>query len=270
MVTPAALKREAVFGDCARVTIAPTRISLDCSITKRAPAVLRAPRGRPNLLGRSDMAKGKPRGSMAAFLEANLSDRLAARFWSKVDKHGPLPEHCPELGPCWVWTRATDPAGYGRFGIGSRGANRVFFAHRVALALTGTIPPDDLDACHRCDNPPCCNPGHLFLGTLLDNMADMVAKGRNHDDACGNGHLWTPENTRIYHWGGYDLRRCKECDRNRGYRYKKVPNPQKPGPKPKFRKCDEPGCEEPHLARGMCSSHYEKWRHREGRRKRAA
>lgn len=210
---------------------------------------------------------------MAAFLEAQLNERVAARFWAKIDRNGPIPSHCPELGPCWVWTAATDRRGYGRFGIGPKGGNRVFFAHRVAVALTGTIPPDDLLACHHCDNPPCCNPVHLFLGTLLDNMADMAAKGRNHDECCGNGHLWTPENTHIYRWGGYDLRRCKACEQERSKSrpstYRRVENPRKPGPAPKNRKCEVPGCGKPHLARGRCSEHYEQWRYQEKFRRQA-
>jgi len=199
------------------------------------------------------MPQGSPRGSMAAFLADHLDERLAARFWAKVNKNGPIPEHKPELGPCWVWTAATDPRGYGRFGVGSHGLNRVYFAHRVSLALAGQMPPDELQGCHHCDNPPCVRPDHLFIGTLLDNMADMAAKGRNHDDVCRNGHPCTPENTHIYEWGGYELRRCRACDRARDR-------------KPSSRKCGEPGCDNAHAAKGLCGTHYM----REKRRQRAA
>ena len=165
------------------------------------------------------MAHGTPRGSMAAFLVAHLDARVAARFWVKVDKNGPIPAHCPELGPCWVWTKAADPKGYGRFGIGPSGGNRVFFAHRVAMALAGTIPPDELQGCHHCDNPSCCNPAHLFLGTGADNAADMLAKGRSGRLAvCRNGHLQNALNAHYYFWRGYWLRRCRACDNARRIR----------------------------------------------------
>jgi hypothetical protein len=102
----------------------------------------------------------------------------AARFWPKVDKDGPVPAHVPHLGPCWLWTGAIDPAfGYGKFWMGRRG-DSPWHTHRAAWFLTFGPIPDGLNVLHRCDNPPCVNPAHLFLGTFKDNTVDMHAKGR--------------------------------------------------------------------------------------------
>jgi hypothetical protein len=92
------------------------------------------------------------------------------RFWSKVDK--PSPEEC------WLWLGSTDSHGYGSFGDKKGNQWHGFPAHRVAWELTNGPIPDGQIACHRCDNPPCVNPRHLFLGTDLDNVRDMDAKGR--------------------------------------------------------------------------------------------
>jgi hypothetical protein len=96
---------------------------------------------------------------------------LACRFWSKVDKSG---------GPdaCWVWiakARCQSGTGYGNFGI-SQG--KYIHAHRQAWELTKGKIPEGLHGCHKCDNVLCCNPSHLFLGSHVENMDDMVSKGR--------------------------------------------------------------------------------------------
>jgi HNH endonuclease len=98
-------------------------------------------------------------------------ERLAERFWAKVDK-GPHP------GGCWVWTGARDASGYGSIGVAEPRGYRPLRAPRIAYLLTHGAVRDDLDMCHTCDNPLCVNPAHLWQGTRRENLADMDAKGR--------------------------------------------------------------------------------------------
>jgi len=77
---------------------------------------------------------------------------------------------------CWEWKWTSHSNGYGRCRINGR----TVYAHRVAYAFWIGPIPEGLDVLHRCDNPRCVNPQHLFLGTAVDNALDMVAKGRNN------------------------------------------------------------------------------------------
>lgn len=93
---------------------------------------------------------------------------IADRFWSYVDRASPT--------ECWIWKRSRTKAGYGQF-YPKKGPP--ILAHRFALALEmGDRWQQKFHALHRCDNPPCVNPAHLFAGTALDNARDMSSKGR--------------------------------------------------------------------------------------------
>jgi len=78
---------------------------------------------------------------------------------------------------CIIWTKATSHWGYGRIRRGARGAGGAA-THRVSWEIAHGPIPDGMFVLHHCDNPPCCDPEHLFLGTLSDNTQDMLAKGR--------------------------------------------------------------------------------------------
>lgn len=96
------------------------------------------------------------------------------RFWKYVD------QSCGTEA-CWPWKGYRWPSGYGR--VIRKGRN--IRTHRLAFMLARGPIPTGMHVLHHCDNPPCCNPAHLFLGTHDTNMADKKAKGRT---AKGEGH----------------------------------------------------------------------------------
>ncbi len=101
----------------------------------------------------------------------NLTEKDSRRFWSKVDKGEP--------DSCWNWNAGTDKEGYGRFGK----FNKALLSHRIAYELSYGIDPGDFLVLHSCDNPACCNPKHLSIGTYLDNNRDRANKGRSADNS---------------------------------------------------------------------------------------
>jgi hypothetical protein len=107
---------------------------------------------------------------------------LEERFWEKVAKGD----------GCWLWTASLGSTGYGQICVrDEKGQYRQTKAHRVSWILTNGPIPGGLQVLHKCDNPPCVNPDHLFLGTAIDNMRDMAAKGRHvgtRKPTCKRGH----------------------------------------------------------------------------------
>jgi hypothetical protein len=86
-----------------------------------------------------------------------------------------------DLDDCWGWSGATSDFGYGTLGIGVRQER----AHRISWVMCHGPIPEDINVLHTCDNPPCSNPRHLFLGTQRDNTNDAISKGR-HKTPFGN------------------------------------------------------------------------------------
>ena len=120
---------------------------------------------------RNDKAAGHIKGQPIRFVAGHRQRLQKFRatpedFWKRVSM--------PHPDECWVWQGATSRFGYGIL----RFAGKAYKAHRLAWLLTSGEIPDDRWVLHRCDNPPCCNPQHLFLGTHLENMQDMARKGR--------------------------------------------------------------------------------------------
>lgn len=98
-----------------------------------------------------------------------IEEKYITRFWTKVDKRGP--------DDCWLWTAHRVHHGYGAFGYG----RKVKRANRIAYCIDKELNIEDIDGqhiLHSCDNPPCCNAKHLYLGTHDDNMIDRAKKGR--------------------------------------------------------------------------------------------
>jgi hypothetical protein len=140
---------------------------------------------------------------------------LADRFWKMVNKDGPIPAHMPELGPCWLWTGATNEGGYGEFAV-SR--SRAVVASRVAWFLECGEYPKNL-ACHHCDNPPCVRFSHLYDGTYSQNNHDTARRGKHYEvqkTHCPSGHPYSGNNLAVYPTSKGGVGRfCRTCYRVR-------------------------------------------------------
>jgi len=124
-------------------------------------------------------------------------EAVKPEIFARIDQKGPE--------DCWEWTKYRDKKGYGSFSLGNS-----FRAHRLVLEIkVGHRLARDVMACHHCDNPPCCNPGHLFVGNASTNMIDCVSKGRHflaRKTHCIRGHLLPVERR-----PGAHARICGQC-----------------------------------------------------------
>jgi len=135
------------------------------------------------------------------------------RFFTKVT----------QTADCWLWNGAKTPNGYGQFRLAGR-FGRLVLAHRFSYETKFGPIPEGLWALHKCDNPPCVNPDHLFIGDRSDNMRDCAKKGRlnlqnQHRSkpkiACLRGHVYKPETTILSPEGWKKCRICTNAAQNR-------------------------------------------------------
>ncbi|HYE58590.1 MAG TPA: HNH endonuclease signature motif containing protein [Rhodothermales bacterium] len=139
----------------------------------------------------------------------------AIRFFAKVDKSGPVPEHRPELGPCWLWTASKNGTGYGAFCVyidlnkmGRAMAHRWSYEHHK-----GPIPAGK-EIHHICGTPACVNPDHLEPVTRQENLAHGTSFAARHarQTHCWRGHEFNDENSYVNKSG---RRVCRACNRLR-------------------------------------------------------
>lgn len=144
--------------------------------------------------------------------ELRATDEIVARFWPHVEKSD----------GCWTWKGRRNRTSYGI--LSDHHATRL--AHRLSYAIAFGLVPEGMQVLHKCDNPSCVRPDHLFLGTPADNARDKCAKGRalrrvpvTH---CVRGHELSGENLFFATQdNGQPSRRCRACNRMHALNYQR-------------------------------------------------
>jgi len=138
---------------------------------------------------------------------------IRRKFWSRVSKSS----------WCWFWTGPKIPTGYGRVWMRLRGVRIREYAHRVAYMIACGPIADGAYVCHKCDNPSCVRPSHLFVGSARDNAHDALRKGRMRPGGkrvlagcCARGHALT-DASRVPRGDGYRMM-CRLCRIDRQYK----------------------------------------------------
>lgn len=134
------------------------------------------------------------------------------RFWSKVSKDGPVPEHRPDLGPCWLWTAGLFSEGYGQFWFDGKPRK----AHRWAWEQEHGPMPDGLVPDHLCRRRECVRPSHQEPVTEMENLrrGEGLPARNARKEQCDHGHPLTGDNLlELSGKNGRTWRVCRECKR---------------------------------------------------------
>lgn len=160
----------------------------------------------------------RSRGILAQYCKGHHVRRpLQQRFWEKVNKDGPVPEHRPDLGPCWVWTGAHDKYGYGGIGIDNQ---RRAKAHRIGYEIQVGPIPDGLELDHLCRTPACVRGSHLEPVTHRENVLRGNAPSAitHRTRICKRGHPFEGDN--LVSAGPGQGMTCRQCQNMRQREWK--------------------------------------------------